>query len=78
MGSHITTYEKNKGVSFTVWAPNAKEVYLVGEFNNWNNKSHPMNNINNSGIWNIFIKDVIIGEAYKYNVIGCDNISRLK
>ena len=78
MGSHITTYEKNKGVSFTVWAPNAKEVYLVGEFNNWNNKSHPMNNINNSGIWNIFIKDVIIGQAYKYNVIGCDNISRLK
>lgn len=78
MGSHITTYEKNKGVSFTVWAPNAKEVYLVGEFNNWNNKSHPMNNINNSGIWNIFIKDVIIGQEYKYNVIGCDNISRLK
>ena len=78
MGSHITTYEKNKGVSFTVWAPNAKEVYLVGEFNNWSNKSHPMNNINNSGIWNIFIKDVIIGQAYKYNVIGCDNISRLK
>lgn len=78
MGSHITTYEKNKGVSFTVWAPNAKEVYLVGEFNNWNKKSHPMNNINNSGIWNIFIKDVIIGQAYKYNVIGCDNISRLK
>lgn len=78
MGSHITTYEKYKGVSFTVWAPNAKEVYLVGEFNNWNKKSHQMNNINNSGIWNIFIKDVIIGQAYKYNVIGCDNISRLK
>lgn len=78
MGSHITTYEKAKGVSFTVWAPNAKAVYLVGEFNKWNKKSHPMKNINNSGVWSIFIKDVIIGQAYKYNVIGCDNVSRLK
>ena len=78
MGSHITTYEKSKGISFTVWAPNAKNVYLVGEFNDWDKTSHPMNNINNSGIWSIFIKDVIIGQAYKYNVVGCDNISRLK
>ena len=77
-GSHITTYEKSKGISFTVWAPNAKNVYLVGEFNDWDKTSHPMNNINNSGIWSIFIKDVIIGQAYKYNVVGCDNISRLK
>ena len=36
MGSHIVTHEDSKGVSFMVWAPNAKEVYVTGEFNNWN------------------------------------------
>ncbi|HSQ88352.1 1,4-alpha-glucan branching protein GlgB [Romboutsia sp.] len=76
MGCHID--KKNKGVSFTVWAPNAKEVYLVGDFNNWNNTSHPMINIGNSGVWNIFSKDIKEGDTYKYNVVGCDGISRLK
>ncbi|MEG1310741.1 MAG: 1,4-alpha-glucan branching protein GlgB [Romboutsia sp.] len=78
MGNHKSIYENKEGISFTLWAPNARQVYLVGDFNNWNRESHPMRNINNSGIWNIFLTDVIIGQSYKYNVIGCDGISRIK
>lgn len=76
MGCHINK-EKNM-FSFNVWAPNAKEVYLVGDFNNWNNNSHPMTNIGNSGVWNISLSEVKEGDSYKYNVVGCDNVSRLK
>lgn len=78
MGSHIATYKGKKGICFNVWAPNAKNVYLVGDFNDWDKESHPMKNINNSGIWSIFLTNVIIGQSYKYNVIGCDGISRMK
>lgn len=76
MGCHMNK-EKNM-FSFNVWAPNAKEVYLVGDFNNWNNNSHPMTNIGNSGVWNISLSEVKEGDSYKYNVVGCDNVSRLK
>lgn len=78
MGSHIATYKGKKGICFNLWAPNAKKVYLVGDFNDWNKESHLMENINNSGIWSIFLADVIIGQSYKYNVIGCDGTSRMK
>lgn len=64
-GKHFRSYEfmrahkvqkgKEKGVTFTVWAPNANQVYLSGAFNDWNKTSHPMKNLDKSGIWNIFI-----------------------
>lgn len=76
MGCHIDS--KNNTASFTVWAPNASEVYLVGEFNNWNENSHPMINMCNSGVWNLSLSDIKQGDTYKYNVVGCDGISRLK
>ncbi|WP_242824227.1 GlgB N-terminal domain-containing protein [[Clostridium] dakarense] len=78
MGSHIATYKGKKGICFNLWAPNAKNVYLVGDFNDWDKESHPMENINDSGIWSIFLTNVIIGQSYKYNVIGYDGISRMK
>ena len=78
MGSHVVSYKGKKGVSFMVWAPNAKCVYLSGEFNNWSIDSHPMTNLYHSGVWGIFIDNLSEGEKYKYNVIGCDGISRLK
>ena len=78
MGSHIVTHEDSKGVSFMVWAPNAKEVYVTGEFNNWNWGSHPMENLYDSGVWGLYIEGLSDGTVYKYNVVGCDGISRLK
>ncbi|MGL5330410.1 MAG: 1,4-alpha-glucan branching protein GlgB [Peptostreptococcaceae bacterium] len=78
MGSHLASYKRKKGVSFTVWAPNAKSVYLSGEFNDWSKDSHPMVNLYNSGVWSIFIEGLSEGTLYKYNVVGSDGVSRLK
>lgn len=78
LGNHKAEYEGVVGYSFAVWAPNAKGVYLVGDFNEWNETSHPLENMHNSGIWSIFTTDLDEGDIYKYNVIGCDNVSRLK
>ncbi|WP_026255183.1 1,4-alpha-glucan branching protein GlgB [Terrisporobacter glycolicus] len=78
LGNHKAEYEGVIGYSFAIWAPNAKGVYLVGNFNEWNETSHPLENMHNSGIWSIFTTDLEEGDIYKYNVIGCDNVSRLK
>ena len=77
-GAHIETRCRKKGVMFRVWAPNADAVSVVGDFNEWNKEAHPMKNIEGSGIWTIFLNNAKHGQAYKYNVIGCDGISRMK
>jgi 1,4-alpha-glucan branching enzyme len=78
MGSHIAENNEEIGVAFTVLAPKARQVYVSGEFNKWDKTSHPMTNINNSGIWSIFIKGLEAGETYKYNVYGADGQFREK
>ena len=78
MGNHKATYNRKKGISFMVWAPNAKEVQLVGDFNDWDGSSHKLENLYDSGIWSIFTTDLSQGDIYKYNVVGCDDVSRLK
>lgn len=50
----------------------------MGDFNNWNETSHSLTNMYDSGIWSIFTTDLGEGEIYKYNVVGCDGVSRLK
>ena len=61
-----------------VWAPNAKEIELVGDFNDWDGSSHKLENLYDSGVWSIFTTDLSQGDIYKYNVVGCDDVSRLK
>ena len=78
LGSHKSRYKGKIGICFNVWAPNAKNVYLVGDFNDWNKEVYPMENIEGSGIWTIFLTNAKQGQAYKYNVIGCDGVSRMK
>ena len=78
LGAHVSEENGEKGVYFAVWAPNAKEIYLVGEFNNWSGVTHPMENIDDSGIWNIFTDDININGLYKYNVIDKNGRSKLK
>ncbi|MBA2113869.1 1,4-alpha-glucan branching protein GlgB [Bremerella alba] len=68
MGAHLRTVNGVTGVNFAVWAPNGKAVSVVGDFNDWDARSHQMNRIGSSGIWEIFIPGMAAGEKYKYRV----------
>ena len=67
MGAHLVTCQDVPGVRFAVWAPNAEVVSLVGNFNDWDPRRHPLR-LRNGGIWEIFIPDLSPGAPYKYNV----------
>ncbi len=66
MGAVPMEYCGEKGFSFTVWAPGAKKVSVVGDFNGWNQDSHPMHPQENTGMWHAFIKGAEHGQCYKY------------
>jgi 1,4-alpha-glucan branching enzyme len=67
LGSHLVSFNGVQGTYFALWAPNAKFVSVVGNFNGWNRYSHPMNvRWDGSGIWEAFIPDLGQGEYYKY------------
>ena len=66
LGAHPTEKDGVKGVHFAVWAPHAAAVYLIGEFNGWNEESLPMTRLNPSGIWELFITEAQVGQMYKY------------
>ncbi len=66
LGAHPVKEGKEKGVYFAVWAPNAKSVSIVGDFNGWDDKAHPMTRLKPLGIYELFIKDFPMGGIYKY------------
>ena len=66
------------GVCFSVWAPNARRVSVVGDFNNWDGRRHPMRLRHDAGVWELFIPRLGIGEAYKFEVLGRDGVLPLK
>ena len=66
LGAHPCTKNGKKGVFFAVWAPHAREVHVVGTFNNWDVNAHCMTRIGEGGIYTCFIPDVGEGELYKY------------
>ena len=72
LGAHLIEHEGATGVHFAVWAPNARRVSVVGDFNDWDGRRHPMRNRRDTGIWEIFIPDIGAGRAYKYEIIGPD------
>ncbi|ANY21008.1 1,4-alpha-glucan branching enzyme GlgB [Tsuneonella dongtanensis] len=72
LGAHVIEHEGCRGVHFAVWAPNARLVSLVGDFNDWDPARHPMRARHSVGIWEIFIPDVGEGQAYKYRIVGPD------
>lgn len=71
LGAHLIEWEGEKGVHFAVWAPNARQVYIVGDFNGWDN-THPMNS-SDSGVWTLFIPGLEEYTLYKYRIISQNN-----
>jgi 1,4-alpha-glucan branching enzyme len=68
LGAHVRTVNDITGVNFAVWAPNAKSISVVGNFNGWNRLQHPMQKRDSSGIWELFIPNLECGEIYKFSV----------
>jgi len=70
LGAHLTTVDGVEGTYFAVWAPNAEQVSVMGEFNGWNKLSHPLHPKGQSGIWEGFIPGVAKGTIYKYYLVS--------
>ena len=68
MGAHLRTVQRIAGVHFVVWAPNAARVSVVGDFNQWDGRRHPMTNRGATGLWELFIPDLTDGALYKYEI----------
>ncbi len=70
LGAHLATLEGVEGVTFAVWAPNAKRVSVVGDFNDWDGRVHVMRKHPGVGVWEIFIPGLGEGTLYKYEILG--------
>ncbi|MEO6443794.1 MAG: 1,4-alpha-glucan branching protein GlgB [Gemmatimonadaceae bacterium] len=70
LGAHPHHAHGQEGTYFSVWAPNAASVSVIGDFNGWRNDRHPMRVHGNSGIWEVFIPGVHVGTIYKYHIVG--------
>ncbi|RVA53188.1 1,4-alpha-glucan branching protein GlgB, partial [Mesorhizobium sp. M7A.F.Ca.CA.004.09.1.2] len=74
LGAHVIEHEGATGVHFAVWAPNARRVSVVGDFNEWDGRRHSMRDRRDTGIWEVFIPDIGAGRPYKYEIIGPDGV----
>lgn len=72
LGAHLITHEGAQGCHFAVWAPNALRVSVVGDFNFWDGRRHPMRHRADVGVWEIFIPDLGAFEGYKFEIIAAD------
>ncbi len=68
LGSHAVEINGVKGVRFAVWAPNAERVSLVGEFNGWDGRLHPMRSHGSSGVWEFFLPEISPHALYRYEI----------
>jgi 1,4-alpha-glucan branching enzyme len=70
LGAHVRTVNGEEGTNFAVWAPDAEKVFVMGDFNGWNNGSHELSSRGASGVWEAFIPEVRRGHSYKYHVVS--------
>ncbi len=74
LGAHPCRHEGVDGVRFAVWAPEARRVSVVGDFNAWDGRRHPMRKRVDSGLWEIFLPGVAQGARYKFELLGRDGV----
>jgi 1,4-alpha-glucan branching enzyme len=73
LGAHVRCIDQIMGIHFVVWAPNATRVSVVGDFNRWDGRRHPMTNRGATGLWELFIPDLPEGTLYKYEILSREN-----
>ena len=82
LGAHVRSYDTPRGsvegVSFAVWAPNARGVKVTGDFDYWEARAYPLRSLGSSGVWEIFIPGVAVGSRYRFHVLGADGTWRQK
>jgi 1,4-alpha-glucan branching enzyme len=78
LGAHFTTIDGEPGTLFAVWAPNARRVSVVGSWCGWDGRLFPMRRLGGSGIWELFIPDVMPGALYKYEILTREGVPRTK
>jgi 1,4-alpha-glucan branching enzyme len=78
LGAHVREIDGAVGTAFAVWAPNARSVSVVGDFNSWDGRLNPMRTLGSSGIWELFIPGVGDGQKYKYEIRAQDGRLRIK
>jgi 1,4-alpha-glucan branching enzyme len=78
LGAHRIVHQGIKGVRFAVWAPSARTVSLVADFNHWDGRLNPMRVLGQSGIWELFVPGIELGERYKFEIKTRDGALKLK
>ena len=78
LGAHVREMDGVRGTAFAVWAPSGRAVSVVGDFNFWDGRVHPMRTLGASGIWELFLPGIEAGAHYKYEILAPDGEIRLK
>jgi len=78
MGARLTTHHDISGVRFALWAPHAKRVSVIGDFNQWDGRVHQMRSLGSSGLWELFIPGLVEGLKYKFEIKTQKNALRVK
>ena len=78
LGARLREADGACGAHFALWAPGARRVSVVGDFNSWDGRRHPCRNRGGSGVWELFLPGLCAGERYKYEVLGADGAVTLK
>jgi 1,4-alpha-glucan branching enzyme len=78
LGAHVRTVDGVDGVTFAVWAPNARAVRAVGDWNSWDGRANRLQPAGVSGVWTGFVPGVGVGTRYKFEIVGADGSLRLR
>jgi 1,4-alpha-glucan branching enzyme len=78
LGARALRHQGVDGTAFSVWAPSARAVRVVGDWNGWDGRVHPLRTLGSSGVWELFVPEVGPGHRYKFEIVGADGALRLK